>query len=312
MNTICIFDVATTKQVDEIRLYQDGPYVIQGVQGFYCQSRDSIWIYKQWERELLLVNHEGIILKKANIFSHVSPTATPRLPSSPFPMTDLPIKRAGKYLIFQGMDRRDRDNTHLPHTVTALYNPATDETVFANSYPEIYGKEDEIVERWGAFSYRTIPYDLDENGNMVLSFQADDNVVVYNIEKDETESYFAGYSAETDIKPLPMGYSRTDELRHYLANYTYPGIYYDKYRHLFYRLVTLPNKDYDWNNKESLIKKLAIIILNDKFEKVGEYVPSEKTNILINCFVSPEGFHVNVVSDDDDYLKFFTFKPVKK
>ena len=28
--------------------------------------------------------------------------------------------------------------------------------------------------------------------------------------------------------------------------------------------------------------------------------------------ISQEGFHINIPSEDDDYLKFLTLKPVKK
>ena len=37
----------------------------------------------------------------------------------------------------------------------------------------------------------------------------------------------------------------------------------------------------------------------------------EKTNRYGSCFVSPEGLHINILSDNDDYMTFITVKPRK-
>jgi hypothetical protein len=37
----------------------------------------------------------------------------------------------------------------------------------------------------------------------------------------------------------------------------------------------------------------------------------EKTGMSRNVFVSEEGLHIQILSDNDDYMKFITLKPVK-
>jgi hypothetical protein len=58
------------------------------------------------------------------------------------------------------------------------------------------------------------------------------------------------------------------------------------------------------------MKNLSIVIMDSEFNKVGEYDLMEKTGMGKHAFVSEEGLHIQILSDDDDYMKFITLKPV--
>ena len=75
--------------------------------------------------------------------------------------------------------------------------------------------------------------------------------------------------------------------------------------------MTLPASDYDKNAGSKLRRELCVIILNNEFEKVGEYLVKERSHTYSHAFVSQEGLHINVLSDNDDYLTFITLKPCK-
>lgn len=307
-NTICIFSINEGKEIEKKRLYKEGPNAVLGIQGFYYQSKDSVWLYRSWEQEFVLVNESGEIIEK-KILADKLPPLDKQVPYSvsPLPLGDLPISKNGNMLILQGMNGPGVEDGLQPAT-TILYDLNSDKVRVANPYPAIYGDMDKINERWGTFSYRVTPYTLNDKNEMIVSFPASDDISVYNIKDDSYQIFFAGYSSETDITSLSLGSSQTDLHRQYLEQYQYAGILYDKYHDLYYRLVMLPTFDYDLRIPNTQYKELAIIILNSSFKKVGEYKLGKAGYKYRNVFVTKAGLDINVPSDDDDYLKFITLK----
>ena len=76
----------------------------------------------------------------------------------------------------------------------------------------------------------------------------------------------------------------------------YGGVFYDKYRELYYRIATggieeinatfLSREIYD-------SKPISVIILNNKFEKIGETLLPSKTHDPLGVFVGPEGLYIS-------------------
>jgi hypothetical protein len=307
---ILIFDISTGKVVDSVRLHKEGPHAIgSNIQGYYIHSKDSIYLYDYWQYTFILVNREGEIINKINLSEKfLSQDNSEITPSYPFPDMSMPIRRINNTLILQGMTS-DVINTKKVPTVTALCNLSNTTVKFVNSYPEIYGNTKKLTDHWGIFSYLMVPYDLNNKGETVLSYPADDHVTVYDIVSNTTRRYFAGYSKKDIIHQKNV--SRIDELLQYLESTLYGNIHFDPYRNLYYRFVYLPSSDYDINNRDTYVKNMSIIILDSEFNKVGEYDLKEKTSMSRGAFVSKEGLHIQTLSDDDDFMKFITLKPVK-
>lgn len=97
----------------------------------------------------------------------------------------------------------------------------------------------------------------------------------------------------------------------YISQYQYSGIVYDPFRGLYYRLVLHPFKDYDVNNLRNDCRKkpVTIVILDEKFNKIGETRLPDNLYISGNTIVTKEGLCIQVHSDDDDFMKFAIFLP---
>lgn len=307
VNTICVFNIPSTKQQATIRLYKEGPNAVYDIQGFYYQSADSIWLHQYWKKELVLVNDSGVI--QNHLFMKTS-KETRQYSADPLPGTDDPITKIDNKIILQGMNGPEVEQGFIP-AATVVYDLDTKQTQVANPYPAIYGDSKEINKNWDAIAYRLVRYTLSPNKEMVLSYPADDSVRVYDVKKNITRSFFAGTTQENHIRPYTPK-SKVEGLKKYLEHSQYAGIWYDKYRHVYYRLVSLSTSDYTVDDESTYIKPLGIILLNDSFQKIGEYHLERGNYRYRNCFVSQEGFHINIPSEDDDYLKFLTLKPVKK
>lgn len=308
MNNICLFDWVTGKEKFKICLHKEGPNAVRGIRGFHFLSEDSIWLYNEWEKDLYLVDAEGNIKEKRCLGNLLYPSAKQSYSVSPFPQTNVPFEKVGDVLILQGMNDVITDEV-LP-AVTVLYNWTDNKLKVKNPYPSVYKNKNKINEEWNTFAYRETPYTLNDKKEIVSAFPASDSIVIYNIRTDNYTSFFAGYSEETNIKPHDPK-SKTDSQRNYLEQYQYTSILYDAHQGLYYRLVVLPKMDYDLNNTATQQKDLAVIILNKKFEKVGEYILEHGRYLYINSFVTPDGLCINVFSEDDDYLKFKILRAVK-
>lgn len=308
MNNICFFDWATGKERIKVNLRKEGPNAVKGICGFYFQSKDSIWLYNDWREILYLVDSEGNVKERRELKDLLYPISKHPYSACPFPQTNVPFGKVGNKLILSGMNGKVSDGV-LPAT-TILYDWNANKLDIKNPYPSVYANKDKLADEWNTFAYREVPYTLNDKQEMVFSFPASDSIVVYGINNDSYFSVFAGYSEETNIRPhVPT--SRTDSHRNYLEQYQYTSILYDSFRDLYYRLVVLPKTDYDLNDPSTQQKDLAVIILNTNFEKVGEYQLEHGRYLYANSFVVPDGLCINVVSDDDDYLKFKVLKAIK-
>ena len=308
---ICIFDVETGKEIDKIHLHKEGPHAIgNDVMGFYIHTRDSIILYKYWTYLIYLVNGKGEVYRKYDLRKAVRKGVDSLNLPEVLPMSNLPVRIIGDELILQGQGQiNPKPGSASDKTgVTEFYNLKDNTVRVENPYPDVYRDKDEDA-AWSVSGYKMPAYDLTASGEMVLSFPADDSVRVFNPHTGATRAYFAGYSKPYPMKPFTQ-MTQVAEARHVYEQMQYPCIYYDRWNRLYYRIVTLPVKD--WNvNDENPKRSLAVIILDKDFRKVGEYDVKEKTEVCSYSFVSPAGLHINVESDDDDYLAFMTLKSVK-
>lgn len=310
LSNICIFDVKSGREVRKINFRKEGPNAIgNGVSGFLYHNPDSIFIYYSWGWKIALFDDQGV---KHHEFSlrelPVAEGASLAWPEI-LPCTNVPIKKWNDCLVLQGQGGRlpDPNPQGLQPCVTALFNLAQNNVRLANPYPAIYGDEDAI---WQTFAYRVTPYELSPEGEMVLGFQADDSIRVYNPATQKSRTYFAGYSKPYKIRPAGSP-SRGDVNRSIATQVQYTGIYYDRWNKLYYRLLTLPVADYDVNGETFPERHLAVVLLDESFQKVGEYNLQEKSDRYVYAFTSPEGLHINVLSPDDDFMEFLTVKPQK-
>ncbi len=93
----------------------------------------------------------------------------------------------------------------------------------------------------------------------------------------------------------------------------YEAIKYDPYRQMYYRFAFLPVED-PATQPTVLHGKIAIIILDNNFQKVGEYVLPNGYNHLMS-FVGKAGLHIasrTKYSQDENFLTFDIFVPVEK
>lgn len=137
---------------------------------------------------------------------------------------------------------------------------------------------------------------FNENEIIISPINSHD-IWIYNIDNNK----YRKVEAKSDNFRKFKNYSEKqktmqENLYDYCAFSLYTNIIYDKYRKVYYR-VFLPGTDIDLNDKNLSFerenpKKIAILIFDDKFNKIGENL-FDNYSFLANFFVAPDGLYVN-------------------
>lgn len=256
---------------------------------------------------MTLIDSDGVIQSKTQLPQTNKDGSLPQFSVLPYATTTAPYTVKGNMHILQGMC--GMSSAGQTPGVTAVYDVFGDTLITGNPYPKVYGKANELIKKWSVFGYLHAPYTLSPDGGIVTSFAASDSLYVYYPDTGERVAYFAGYLKPTNIKPGNIK-DRDSESIHFLTHYNYGGILYDNNENLYYRIIRLPKKDFDYDklNEEVANKTCAIIILDSDFNVIGETILPEDTYYPMHSFANSDGLHIRTLSDDDDFLKFRVFK----
>lgn len=302
-NSIVEYDYASPSLVRKIKLHKEGPNGVGGSFFFHYLNQDTILIYNYAMQRLFMVDDKGKVFDKRPIKIDVNlqPDSLFMGPGFISARTNNPMLKIGDEILFSGFlpnELKGENKSNRP--VLAWYHLKDNKIRYSDCYPEIYHKGN-----WGgSFSYRNPSYTLNDRNELVLSFAADLNIRVSELGYAQRE-YRAGF-----VSPKPvmdeMIYPGDKDERHFFRSISYGCIHYDSVRKLYYRLVTLPLEG-EIPGKRPVHKPLALIILDNDFEMIGYFELPKADYLPNNCFVSSDGFHVQVVSDNDDILRFATF-----
>jgi hypothetical protein len=281
----------------------------------FCFADSSIYLYNQWMRKLFITDLNAKLRKSIDI-DLIRFSSDNLFPPTLFPLTLSPISKIGEKIMLTGFslsagENKNETEDNMP--TTAVYNLKNGEIMLCNGYPSIYHKG-----YWGADpNYRVVRYCIDSHNRIALSYAVDENIYVLDSLGDAKTIYFAGAQEQKEkIKPIDRdryssNITREEIYKFYMENIIYGGILYDKYNRVFYRICSMPN--YNYPPESHIIEKaLHVIILDEQFRKIGESTLPDAPYLILSYFISPEGLHVQVNSEDDDIMKFKTFKIQKK
>lgn len=308
-NAIVFYDYKTRKYIGRTEFAKEGNNGIGTIFSFYYLNQDSIYLYNFTTYSLFLANARGEVVMKKDL--HTIPNLSkdslffaPQL----FPRTNSPLRKIGDELLIAGFFMNEQaGESSVNRPVMAYYNLSRNTLRFSDSYPSMYHKGN-----WGGdFTYRNPFYTLSPKNEIVLGFAADHNIRVHGKDEMEYHEYYAGVGGDFEITPIAKDIAmntiaREIVNRHYTRTLSYQAIVYDKYRKVYYRLALLPDSDIDI--KVGPIRKpIEIVVLNEHFELIGKSTIKRERYWINQCFVSPDGFHIQIEADNDDELRFKTF-----
>lgn len=151
----------------------------------------------------------------------------------------------------------------------------------------------------------------------IHSFGSDHNLYITNTEFEIIDKHYVGSKYFKNFKPFSQNKNdcleKYDERKsHSLNAPKYFKILYDPFKDFYYREVFLPRTDEDIRNNKPNEK--SIIIIDNRFNKVGEYLLPKNTYNTSCYFITKEGLHLLNTSfnkNQEDSLQFDIIVPVK-
>ncbi len=299
-NSIYRYNYRTGDYLETIDLSHWG--LNKQVQGFHFCG-DTVYVYSYPLHVLYeIVRDEKCADYNEYQISHDARSLNP----TPFLSSLSPMRKIGRIMLFTGLlsgETPHETSSNRPSVIRFDFN--TRNTSFAVNYPKVYQKGN-----WGGGLFYRLPYyDLDSNGQMVISFPASDSLIVYNPETNQSKSYYAGREKSDPIHPFRKNKNNSFPenvlYKWYLKTPSYENILFDQFRGVYYRLLKLP-QTIPYNQYEGTQKPIVVLIFNQSFELLGEcFLPVEMRVITNNAFVTKTGLSLQVKSDNEDILSFY-------
>lgn len=313
-NSITINNFETGKLSQNIFFDKEGANGVGTVMNF-CIKDSLIYLFPLWNPGVVISDFNACVKEKIKDDSDSFRSAD-FTPPIIFPMTLYPLSIVGDEIILPGYqgDHDQDNNNERERPGSALLNLKTKQMRFINKYPSVYDQG-----LWGRNpTYRWQYYTISENNEMVISYPKDGYIEVNNLLDGSVKRYYAGVEDMTVLEPIStkkdwrkVSITDKDEDEYYMEELSYGGILYDKKDKLYYRFALLPTYNpVKGHNRYN--KKVQVIVLDSSFETVGRFdLPDENYSTGFS-FISHEGLHIWTCSDNDDYMRFRTFKAEKK
>jgi hypothetical protein len=304
---ISVFNCSDRTLKHKVHLATEGPHGVPRPAGILILSEDSILV-KSNPNTLYLVNKYGTVIEKISTeFTNDAVSLNSSIVVNT--MSPMFVRNNEIYFCAQLIYPNPiKDQTNIP--VSIKLNLDSKEMAYIYYRTKKYQQG-----QWGMGGmldrfYHT--YNADED-LIIHSYGNDEDIYVYD-SLNTKRSYYAGSKEMKPIKPpskdkvLESG----ETLRYEAFTGAYEAIKYDPYRKMYYRFAFLPVED-PATQPTVFHGKIAIIILDSKFQKVGEYVLPKGYNHLMS-FVGKAGLHIasrSKYSQDEDHLTFDIFVPVE-
>ncbi len=305
-NSIYVYEEESGKFFRKITYEKEGNNGVNKLQGFYYHNNDSIYVYSYNTNILYLTNQESEVKSKIIMYDGKESNSDLIIPA-PYLQTRSPLKGHEDNLYCAGFVSGEApfETTENRPVITSIDYKQKEKTYLVN-YPKQYANYN-----WaGGFGYRMPYFDIDSS-SLIVSFSADHNLTQVNLTDKTNKSHYAGSSKINYItsfphnKVLPINEEKAFDW--YMSNASYEGIFYDRYRRLYYRIARLPIKNYVSGNRENK-KPIVIIVMDADLNYLGETtLPQDIRYHTSNCYVSKDGFNIQVLTDNEDKLTFYQY-----
>lgn len=308
-NDILFYDLETCNLAFKIRPEVDGPNGVAFILGYYIHSLDSIFLTTRSFEEISLIDRMANVIDKYEYRQTIDGLALKRFYSTTSLYTPAEIIDNKMYIV-SGCNRWQE-----PNPVSAYIDLSTKEVcTLPFNYP-VFPTAINKNKRAGIEEQMSRCFDGE---NFIYSFYFDENIYVASIDHKNVRKVAAKSQYIKEVEYIDDFGKTTIEQACELANYG--NLIYDKYRKLYYRIVfprtTLEKGVKGYELREYGRKNFSILILDDKFNVVGETKFPDYTYNPRLIFIKEEGVYISnshYLNPDysDDVLSFVKFELVK-
>jgi hypothetical protein len=259
------------------------------MRGAYIASMDSVYFMDPMDSKnykLYLFNRESVLLQTLNSNDSSKKgldKAMPRIDA------DKPPIRLGDWLHVAGVPEANpfEPDTFAMGKIEVSIHLKTGEYRYGYHYPPVF------KELGNSANFTGFSRCLSADGRLLYSFSLEDSIRLKD-DRHREQLFFAG-SEHFPLSAVRSSANKAVEAQGSLPDFTgipyYGGILYDSAQEVYYRMAVhaLPNDAVKrgWGDRP-----ISIIILNKKFEKVGETLLPSAKHLSYQWFVGPDGLYI--------------------
>ena len=298
-----IYDFDKRQEISSIQFQREGPDgagINTELMGFFAISRDTFLIHNYSERKMKIFDSKAHRLASADL---------PDLKASHFStiISYSPPFREGDYVYFPNLYPGVIGNVLVDvEQIPALMrlNTKSFQFDFFKTRSKVYEIGYNIA---GDNSYTYATYNPHER-KIIYSFRQD-HFLYSSDEKSKLKKHYVGSKYFKELFPLCMdvsdGINRESVGDPSVALYIrtaprYDKLLYDDVNHLYYRFTYLPRTREEYEAGKFAYKR-SVIIFNENFEKVGEWLVQATKYNLYTSFAAAGGRRLEEENDKGEY-----------
>jgi len=297
-----VYDLTTSNNIFRLKLTGDGPVRFAPINAFIPKNADSILVLNF--PNITLINHKGKILKNINAL-------TPEKLGQFIPQSYvLPVWIDDVLItgIMSDLPPNDlRRKVKMEELIGAIMyiDIITEEKSFKHEFSDQYLNGNYLSHQM----YFGTLHAYDSNTTAILGYPHSDSLFIIEGGKIKTQ-----FQAKSEFfNSIPPITPKLKEFDHFRMNYCYRSHFYDAKNKIIYRVVSFPIAEDNLDDPDitiSRLKNIAIIAINENFEKVAETVLPEKFHDLM-AFVSDGKLYLwdkEKSFSDEDNIHFGVFE----
>jgi Domain of unknown function (DUF4221) len=300
------YDILSKKKEKTIQFLKEGPNGIghTTINGVYAYTLDSIFVASG--QNIFLVNDKGESYDKIKIPEFLNNKTS----GMPLISTESPAFYDKEKLFLKCYTDKDAFNVNsFDKGISGnllVVNIRSKKIEVVVDYPSVY--------REGIYGMNFLMSSHTHNSlsnELIISFPAYDKLLKYNLKNGaivETKSVVSKYFSKIpSMRKIQKDYDYYN--RFFIQNPSYGGIHFDKKNQYYYR-VALRGRSTEDYLQGKFWKKASIIILNEKFERIGEFDLDEMyaNNLL---FVDNGLLYLIKESKNENFMSLELLAPIK-
>ena len=226
--------------------------------GFTYLNADTVLVYNDGARTLLMINGRGERLQKIEI--PASQGTSDMKPTVEALNTTRPLRQNGRIILSGTMlaNLKVAGELGIKVPVSEYVEVQAGGWTTTVYYPEKYTQYN-----WGSYYLNQVSVAQDSTGHFLYSFPVCPYVLRYDSDFTSCDTlpmrsrYDKGI-LECDLTPEDFDVDPDKEIRYYISQTSYSDILYDAYRRLYLRLVEHPLRN--WPGKGSFCKSVSVLV----------------------------------------------------
>jgi len=308
-NSLQVYNWKQGKLISKKILPKEGPDGVGVASSFFVKTTDSIFVLSSYQFQLSLIDSDYKVLKRYSLLN--SPNGKAKIGEGMFPIA----KQSSSFGSFKGhiiiagypfIDRSD-EAFYSKGKSSLILDIKSGEFNYLTAVPTTYYarfKAGNKILAQQIFSSVTFNYEKEQ---MIISHLTEPFVEVVDLKTNKLNNLYASSESISEILWAKKSIENKDEFKYFLKQPYFSGIYYDKYRKVYYRILELPNFDKKDNYDKQPWTKPVVIILDEDFKKIGETI-LPKGYSLSSLIITEDGPYFRKYVDSEDTIVFTLFK----